>query len=167
VGDWTGTVPTFAAGAKLRGVDMATLAAIDTALAIGWTTWVPTLTNLTLASGTLTAKYRRVGKTVDFKFKFVYGAGSAVGTDPQFTLPVTPAAEYVNSSAQLIPIGEVFILDFGTTGKGGKGLTLSGSTVSIRYDDQATNAAIAITATVPWTWTTNDMLSCWGTYEAA
>ena len=164
MGDWTGTVPTFLVG-KLYADDMDTMADIDTALVTAWTTWTPTLTNLTLGSGTVTAKYRRFGKTVDYRFKFVFGAGSAVGTSPQFTLPVNLAADYyavVNSTV----VGFGVLLDSGTATRQCHALPQSATTLAINTVS-ATAGFADITTTSPWTWTTNDSLFIQGTYEAA
>jgi len=163
VGDWTGTVPTFAAGAKLRGVDMATLAAIDTALVTGWTTWVPTLTNMTLGSGTQIAKYRRLGKAVDFRWRFVYGAGSAVGTDPQFTLPVAAAAEYL-TAVEAPFSGRYTDASVGASVAHARPIFFTSASNILLYYFSAAATIASITSTAPWTWTTSDSLNVWGTY---
>ena len=162
MGDWTGTVPSFPVG-NLRAEDMTTLADIDSALATAWTTWSPTLTNLTLGSGTLIAKYRRVGKTVDFFWRFVYGAASAVGTDPTFTLPVSAAAELL-TAIEFPATGRITDASAGSSrGQIRAILNTTANTVTMYYFNAATTVA-SITATVPWTWTTSDSLSLWGTY---
>ena len=164
MGVWTGTVPTFAAGAKLRGVDQQTLADIASALTDSWTTWVPTLTNLTQGSGTLTAKYRRVGKTVDFRFLFIFGAASAVGTSPQFTLPVAPHSDYAAAAGAFL--GSGYLIDASGGARDGAPLYVSGSTVTIQFWN-ATPANTGVTSTGPWTWATGDILEVHGTYYTA
>ena len=136
------------------------------ALENAWTTWVPTLTNLTLGNGTLIAKHRLVGETVNFVFKLTMGSTSAVGTDPSFTLPATPAAHYVHADFGWMPVGSCYFLDAVTTARSGLVGVFSGSTARMLYDN-GTSPAVGITATVPWTWTTGDVLSAWGTYETA
>src|SRR5258706_593917 len=91
---YTGTPalpPLLAGDVPSAAADWAAILAALHGATDAWTTWSPTLTNLTLGSGALTAKYRQVGKTVDIRGRFVYGIGSAVGTDPSFTLPVATA----------------------------------------------------------------------------
>jgi hypothetical protein len=56
-----------------------------------WQTWSPTLSNLTQGNGTIEAKYIQIGKTVYFRFTFILGTTSAVGSIPTITLPVTSA----------------------------------------------------------------------------
>lgn len=162
MGAWTGTVPTFVAGEILPAEDLATLASIASAQTGAPGTWVPTLTNLTLGSGTLKATYRQVGKWVDYHFRFVFGAGSAVGTDPSFTLPATPSADYPTESFGTFP-GRVHLLDATTAGRPGA-LTRTGSATVAIGQINATPAVAQVTATSPWTWTTNDSLIVDGSF---
>lgn len=144
----------FTAGSKLR-------ASTFGGLCDAWTAWTPTLTNLTLGNGTVTAVYRLVGKTVDYRFKFKLGSTSAVGTGPAFTLPVAP-----NSSIAVLEdlLGSALLLDAGTAQRFGSVRLLSGSTVEfVGYS--TTGVVTAISATSPHTWATNDTLGCFGTYE--
>lgn len=168
MGDWTGTVPSFAAGAKLRGVDMQTMADISTGLTSAWTTWVPTLVNITTGGGSVTASYRRVGKMVDFRFVFIFGAGSAVGSSPTFTLPATPNAAYVSATFAAVPVGKLWILDSGTGIWEGTAVVLATNVASLVYSNEAGGAASnTITATAPMTWAANDRLVAWGSFETA
>lgn len=163
MGDWTGTVPTFAAGAKLRGVDMQTLADIDTALATGWTTWVPTYANLTITTATIVAKYRRVGKAVDYRWKFKLGASSAVGTAPTLTLPFTPSADWAATpDFDRFLIGNIF--DTSTTSMRDLQVYLSTAPATLTLNYMNAGVPAQITATAPWTWATGDTLAIYGTY---
>lgn len=129
-----------------------------------WQTWTPTLANLTLGNGAVVAKYIQIGKTVHFKFKFTLGSTSAVGTSPTFTPPVTAAAAesergqfiatYQDTGASLI-YGYGFLATTGTVGMyafNSAGTYVSGS---------------GVTATVPITFATTDVIMVAGTYEAA
>lgn len=127
-----------------------------------WSTWTPILTNLTLGSGTVTARYRTVGKTMDWRFKFVYGAGSAVGTAPRFTLPGTPHSSYAATEDIL---GWGTLLDSGTANYAALVRLVSGTTAEIFRETDTSHATI--TSTAPFTWTTNDVLSVGGTIELA
>lgn len=163
MGDWNGTVPSVAAGDELPASKVQTLNDIDTALTGAWTTWTPTLTNLTLVDGTLVARYRRLRKTVDFRFKFKLGASSTVGTTPMFTLPVTPSTEY-DATTDHDRIGVGFLFDVSTAAsRVVDPLLTAASTVQINHVN-ATPTSTSTTATVPWTWATGDTLSVWGTY---
>ena len=134
---------------------------------MAWTAWTPTLANLTLGSGSVNAEYQRIGQTINYRFKFKLGAGSAVGTGPSFTLPVAPSSDYVSQEDNSLGVGS--FLDAGT----------QLYPAFVRYDgssivsvfgyaaDVTTATARQPTATVPFTWTTSDVISISGTYEAA
>ena len=128
-----------------------------------WTTWTPTLTNL--SGGTTTfAKYNQIGKTVMFRFRYVL-AGAGVAGLIGISLPVVAnasAADVIHASAQ-----------FTDTSAGGRnyGITLFGTTS--RIDLYVNNAAgtyntlSASSSTVPFTWATTDVIDITGMYEAA
>lgn len=164
MGVYTGTVPTFLAG-ELPDADKFTeVSNFMTAATAAWTTWLPTLTALTAGNGTTTAKYRQLGKTVDYRFKFVLGTTSAVGTSPRFSLPAAPHADYVVVFDEL---GHGVIRDVSAPAERVATVLLSaGSTVEI-FHYSTTGGITGTTATVPWTWATGDVLSCTGTYEVA
>lgn len=132
-------------------------------LTAAWTTWVPTLTNLTLGNGAVTARYHKVGKTLNYRFKFVLGSTSAVGTTPRFTLPFAVHASYaVNEDV----LGWGMLLDTGTTNRAGLAEFFSSTALTIRLTS-STGSFGDITATAPWTWGTGDALSISGTIELA
>lgn len=162
MGVWTGTVPTFKVG-PIPAADLQTMADIHTALTAAWTTWVPILTNITAGNGVQVAKYRQLGKTVDYRWKFRLGTTSAIGTAPRFTLPVAPHAEYVADEDRL---GTGQLLDAATQLRDAIIYLISGSTVEIAAFG-STGSKASITSLVPWTWGTSDTLMASGTYEAA
>lgn len=132
-----------------------------------WQDWTPTLTNMTLGSGTVTAKYIQIGKTVHLYFEFTLGSGSAMGTNPQFSLPVGAAARYGTHSHT---IGSAYIEDFANSAlQGVTRLQGSTTTASVRSLGTAgTTANLAqISATSPFTWGSGDYLNTTCTYEAA
>jgi len=127
-----------------------------------WTTWTPTLTNLTQGSGAVTARYLKIGKTLQWRFKFVYGAGSAVGSQPRFTLPFTPHSSY-NATQDIL--GKGTLLDGGTANNPAIARLVSGSTIEIFRETDTSHATI--NSGSPWTWTNDDSLSVSGTIELA
>lgn len=161
MGDWTGTVPSHAAGAESKAVKLQTLDDIATALTSAWSTWVPTLTSLTQGNGTVVARYRRLNKTLDWHFKFLLGSTSVVGSDPTFTLPATPASTY--ATGEMLTI--CTLLDSGTAFKQGIVDRQAGAVVRPMW--LSAGATVSITATVPHTWTTGDFIACQGTVELA
>jgi hypothetical protein len=138
---------------------------LSDALATGsaWTTYVPTTTNITVGSGTIAAAYSRYGKTIIGRFSFTFGAGSAMGSAPTFTLPFAARA----TADPILARGYVF--DSGTDYYDCYGLLNSTTQVAINIFSAAGAylSRSTITATVPMVWTTNDVAALAFTYEAA
>jgi len=174
MGVYTGTVPTFLA-AELPSADKFTeLSNLGLALTGAWTTWSPTLSNLTLGNGPpVVAKYRQIGThgSVDYVFGFTLGSTSTVGTEPGFTLPVVPATSpYVNATGVQTPVGMAYYrhASGSPASRIGVAVVFATSVASLRYNNHTTGDSLAqITATVPWTWATGDYLTGWGTYFPA
>lgn len=163
MGSYTGTVPTFLAG-ELPDADKLTEISNFMLAATGaWTTWAPTLTNLTLGNGSVVAKYRRLGQTLDYRFRFIMGSTSAVGTTPSFTLPFTPHAEY---TANAQPLGYGFLTNDNTADYDCSVRLTSGSTVNI-VSLGTLSIHASVTATAPFTWGTLDSIMVTGTIELA
>ena len=163
MGDWTGTVPSHAAGSSSKASKLQTLDDIATALVTAWTTWTPTLTNLTLGNGTQVAKYRRLGKTVDFFWSLTLGSTSAVGTTPSISLPVAASTDYTTYP----PWTGGMLTDASTSARAPAVLNLSSTTTVVIQYFSALNTVANIGATLPWTWTTSDVLALQGTYYTA
>lgn len=139
---------------------------LDTLETGAWSDWTPTLTNLTQGNGTVLARYRQFGKTVHFRFRFTLGSTSAVGTSPRFTLPVAPVNSAPNDYTGSIPMGTVVLTDTGTTNRWGYLQLTAGSTVDI-IGFSTTGTSVGLSATVPHTWASTDIIAATGTYEAA
>jgi hypothetical protein len=125
-----------------------------------WTTWTPTLTNLTLGNGTLTASYQRVGNLIFYVFKFTLGSTSVVGTGLAFSPPVAHSSVMGNT-----PVGSARLLDDNGVDYHGFGFR-SGTDIVIHAVDGASNLT-AVTALVPFIWATGDSISISGWYLAA
>lgn len=125
---------------------------------IAWTSYTPTLTNLTLGNGTLTFTYQQVGKIVNVRGRFSLGSTSAVTGSATFSLPVTPTG-FAYGSANILAAGANY----------GAVSYLSGTTVVVStFNAAGTYAARTNTsATIPATFTTADAISFSLTYEAA
>jgi hypothetical protein len=131
-----------------------------------WQSWTPTLTNITNVNGTLACKYIQIGKTVFFKFKFTLGSSSAMGTDPQFSLPVTAAALDAATF-----IGQAMFTDTGTDKYVGA-VYLNATTTAKFWAHAADTTWVRTSAsppssTIPYTWASTDIISAQGYYEAA
>lgn len=152
-----------AAGAKLRA---SVLSALITEIRplLAWSTWTPTLSNLTQGNGTVVAKYTRLGNTVDYRFKITLGSTSVVGTSPRFTLPVVAHSEYADFADRM---GDAALADAGTNDYD--------ASVRLVVDSQTAEWRLigtnglhgAVTATSPFTFGVGDSLSAYGRYETA
>jgi len=151
---WSGTLPTWNAGEEILGADLQTMTDALHGVADAWTAWSPTLSNLTLGSGTVTARYRQVGKTGDFYFSFLLGAGSAVGSLPSFTLPFTPAS-HLTVVEEVLGRGD--LLHTGVASYFALGRWNTGSVVQVVYLGTS-GVHTAVTATAPFTWVSGDRL---------
>jgi len=114
--------------------------------------WTPTLTNLTLGSGTVTAKYTNAGGYAQFFFKFTYGAGSAVGTQPTISLPFSMPSYYANAY-----VGDVRLLHDGVSAFRGAARYLTSTTIDVIYHPSGGTEA-NVTSTAPFTWDANDAI---------
>jgi hypothetical protein len=129
---------------------------------IAWQTWAPTLSAGWLnGNGTWDAKYCQIGKTVHIRANFTVGSTTTKGTDMRISLPVTAAVTSqtwnCNSS---VAGGTQYSL-----------LIRMETTTALRV--LAQNAAgtyttiTQMTAAVPGTWATGDIIAFQITYEAA
>ena len=126
-----------------------------------WAPYTPTLTNVTVGNGAITARYKRIDKTVFFQVRFSLGSTSAITGSVTVGLPVAPRSFQAISAS-------VFFLD-NLVGWLPGAWAPSGSGVVIRATDTSGTyaAASALSATVPFTWTTDDYFDVSGFYEAA
>ena len=140
----------------------------ETGVGLGiWKPWTPTLANLTLGNGVVIARYRQIGKDVKGRFKFTLGSTSAVGTSPTFTTPVTASSTAADSDGP--PIGVAYAKEVGANTYPSVVHLATTTTIAILTQNAtATNVqAQAISAMVPFTWATTDVLSATFTFEAA
>ncbi len=125
-----------------------------------WTTYTPTLTNITQGNGTVAAKYRKVGKFVTVYFSFTMGSTSTMGTDPQFTLPFNANTGSIAYNAYIQDAGTATYVGYGNLSA--TGITFYNNVVSGTYSSYS-----SVTATAPMTWAVNDFIRIYATYEAA
>lgn len=125
-----------------------------------WTAWTPTLTGITVGNGVRTSTYTRIGRTVHYYFRFVFGSTSAVTGAAGFTLPVAPLAPRDNADHY----GLVVYSDFGTAQSFGPAIYVAG-TVFFKHGGP-TNVS-NLSATAPFTWAVNDAIVATGAYESA
>lgn len=130
--------------------------------AAAWTTWTPTLTNITVGNGTQVAKYAFFGRTVFAKWRFTLGSTSVMSSGPTISLPVAMADSLEMHESRVMAYDASAFLPYP-----GAGYVVGASFVPQVVNTAGTYAVLtAITATVPFTWTTSDYLQFLVTYEA-
>jgi len=159
---FTGTIATISAGDEILDSDLDTWHDALVAAAGAWTPYTPTLTNVTLGNGTLTGKYRQVGKTVDFSISLTFGTTTAFTGSIGFGLPVT--AVDVNWTAA------GFLFDSSNSEARQGAIVNPSTTVALLYAAGMGPGATSsgpVDATNPFTWASPDLVRISGTYEAA
>ncbi len=133
---------------------------------LAWQAWTLTFNTFTLGNGTVTARFVQIGNTVHFRVRIVFGSTTTIdGTDPRFSMPVTAASDYI------------FTDRLGVADLENDATNQIEATVRIWDTDEFVITTVntagtygvhtAISATVPFTWTTGDTIAFSGTYEAA
>lgn len=128
-----------------------------------WTTWTPTIGNLTLGNGTLTCKYKQIGKTVHFHISFVFGSTSSITGASNFSLPVEPTNTRWSVMGKILDVGVALYQGYGQIDYG----TYTYLEVRVSNASGTYVGATSISSTVPMTWGTGDIFGFYGTYEAA
>lgn len=124
--------------------------------------WSPSYANLTVGNGTVVSNYFRAGELIVASFQFALGSTSAIGTGPTISWPV--AAQLTSNNV----VGDAWFLDSGTASYGGQLLVVSSvftPRVEVATGTYATETTLS--STVPFTWTTGDVLAFTATYQAA
>lgn len=128
--------------------------------------WTPTLSNITEGNGTVVARYAQVGDIVICYFSFQLGSTSAIGSSPAVSPPIAVASGYFNFGHNM---GVAHFRDATSSNyvgyvrlEGDDDFRFQIATVSGTYPQEAN-----ISSTVPFTWTTDDVISFCSTYEAA
>ena len=125
-------------------------------------TWTPTWTNFTTGNGTLQyAKYIQIGKLVHFAIRFDAGTTTVMGTNPIASLPIagTTATSYFGNAMLM----DVNVNRYPLNAEVYEGFVyldaLNTSGTYLYYT--------SITATVPFTFGTNDRIYISGSYLVA
>jgi hypothetical protein len=128
-----------------------------------YTSWTPTLTNLTLGNGTMSGRYVQIGKFVHATLNLTWGSTTSASGTWEFSSPVTMATP--NNTY----IGTARILDNGVQNYPGMVLILTNAKLIAfsQYVGNTYSEAANLTATSPFTWTTGDNLAFSITFEAA
>ena len=130
--------------------------------------WTPTLTNITQGNGTLVARYGQIGKLVVGYFVLTFGSTTSITGTPQISYPVTMSTSYPATVDQ--PQGIANFQDTGTALYSGVVNAYRNNGTWFLYPWNASGTYLGqsnLSSTVPFTWTTNDVISFTFCYEAA
>jgi hypothetical protein len=131
-----------------------------------WDTWTSTLTNLTIGNGTVSAKYKKVGRTVDFTLSINAGTTTSITGSFSFSLPVTAAS--ITATKNFIASGRME--DSGVNGYiifSELTTTTTSAVFVVGAGGSYANIA-ALTGTVPYnSFGNGDSIFLSGSYEAA
>ena len=124
-------------------------------------TWTPTLENVTIGNGTITGQYMKIGNIVHLTFRFVFGSTSSIsgGVNSLSGLPFTNDSA---SNSGTLTASNASNNWFGFTQQYSTGT----ATNYIQFVTSS-NIQLTMTSTVPFTWTTGNVLRFNMTYRAA
>lgn len=144
------------------------LDALDAEIGGSMQAWTPTWTNLTLGNGTVTAKYKKVGKMVHCRVHVLFGSSTSISGSVTFTLPVTAAT--LPGTINLHALGRSRFYD-ASVPVGLDGVVTQNSTTTALLavlDSSGTYAkAVTLSSSVPFSWAVSDELTAVFSYEAA
>jgi len=140
---------------------------VDTTTATGlkwasgaWITWSPTINNVSIGNGTISARYAQTGNVIFFSLKVTFGSTTTISGSPNFLMPVAAA-----SPAYFI----VNCTDTGVAGYTANGILPAGTTMYLDLIDTTSSraASAAFSSTSPFTWGNGDSFTVSGSYEVA
>lgn len=131
------------------------------------TGWSPTITGIVSGRHTIETSYQKIFNQVMFSLKIVMTAASPVSGDITFTLPIAPNSVVKNGR---FPIGRAILVDTGTAiFMGGAHIDHTNvDRVRIGYSTIAGSniGESNISSSLPFTWTTGDIIFVNGSYIA-
>jgi hypothetical protein len=127
-----------------------------------WTNYTPSYLNITVGNGTVIARYRKVGKTVQVFWRLTWGSTTSCAAYPIVGYPATPAyTAYIAGNTMMWDVGVAQYLGLAYV-DGGNGLLFMGA-----YTGGNWLLDGVVQATVPATWVAGDIWTMTATYEVA
>lgn len=126
-----------------------------------WQAWTPTYTNITVGNGTVSARYQQIGKLVNVEYRLIFGSTTTIASPARISPPSTIyLAQYFAFNGVILDNG-VAAYKMWVDPPSNSLFELAVETATGTYV-----GAAAVSATVPMTWTTGDILTFRATYEA-
>jgi len=132
-----------------------------------WADYTPTFGNVTIGNGTLVGRYTQIGGTVHVYGSLTFGSTSAVTGSATASIPITASSDY---TAAIDAVGNSAFVESGGSRWTGLVTFNSGlATILLRLSltSGSHQGEAVISASVPFTWGTGDVISWSLTYEAA
>jgi hypothetical protein len=126
-----------------------------------WSSYTPTTTNITLGNGTLTSRYCIIGKTLFYQGELSRGSTTSFSGQISFTMPTAINTTNITSEG-VIGIGTA--IDFGSAIYT-LSAVYSSSTVMVLIAEGTSgtwntiSSANRVSATVPFTWGSGDIIT--------
>jgi len=118
-----------------------------------WTSFTPTLTNVTVGNGTHNARYLKIGRLVIVNYEFTLGSTSSVAGAPVFSLPFSASGPLFAGQVEFLDTGTARYTGMVEAENSGSGVVCQAVSASGSYTVQ-----VAPTATIPFTWTNGDKI---------
>lgn len=167
---WTAP-STWVSGAILTAAQLNTQLR-DNMLAIGdaWTSYTPTWTNVTVGNATQASAYMNAGKLYVVRISLTFGSTTSISGTPDFTLP--GGVSVISGYSSFHVFGTGGLLDTSDSNATYLSPIVRTTTADkLRFLSMNTAGTYAkadgVSATVPFTWATGDMISGTFTFQAA
>jgi hypothetical protein len=127
-----------------------------------WTAYTPTYLNFTLGNGTIDFAFTRIGKTIHVRGLITLGSTSVMGATPLISTPVSAATA---AGAPLIAVTKY--TDTGTAGYSGVAQLNTANFFQLMVSNVAGTYPVlgSLSATVPYTWASTDVITINATYQ--
>lgn len=160
--DWDSTIPTIRSGSRPAAADWDKILTLDSSLTDAWTdysaslSWTGSGSNPVIGNGSISAAYKRYGKTVKYRGNISMGSTTTYGSGTWLvSLPIT--------ALDAVHVGAALTYDNSVATARTPAVAIMASVNSLSF--YGPNGLV--TPTAPFTWATSDSLRWSIEYEAA
>lgn len=134
-----------------------------------WTTYTPTwATSIdppSIGNGTLVGQYKKIGRTVWFTLKLIFGSGTVAGVGNSYAFGL-PVARNENSSLDVVFSALILDSSASTAGyRSASGFSFAPISFGIVTHEGTTGKFVGSNS--PWVWAAGDIIRVSGCYESA
>ena len=116
-----------------------------------WTSFTPTMTNVTVGNGTHNSRYLKIGRIVFVNYEFTFGSTTSISGAPVFSVPFSVSGPLMAGQVMFLDAGTQRYIGMVEIENSSSGVVCQGINTTGTYATQ-----LAPNATNPFTWTTND-----------